>query len=103
MSPRTISCRIPQELSEALEEICKEKGLTITEAITIGLQNVCEGKIPLTPMRGRVVHCLICGFTLYPSFPEEGKYILWACPKCGYRGRTEEPEWRTIQDFEISK
>lgn len=101
--PRTISCRIPDELFDALEQTCKEKGINISQAVIIGLQKVTEGKVPLTPMRGKAVHCSICGFALYAIFPEKGNFILWACPRCGFRGRTEEPEWRTVQDFEISK
>lgn len=97
--PRTISCRIPDELFQAVEEVCKEKGLNITQAVTIGLQKVCEGKIPLTGMRGKVVGCPVCGFALYPMF--KSTFILWACAKCGFRGKGEEPEWRSLQKFEI--
>lgn len=98
---RTISCRLSDELFRAVEDVCKEKGLNITEAVTIGLKKVCEGKIPVTPLRGKAVYCPVCGFALYPVF--EKNYILWACARCGFRGQSEEPEWRSAQKFTIER
>lgn len=48
-----------------------------------------------------VVLCPICRFPLQSDL--KGNDILWACPKCGYRGVSPEPEWREIQDFKIKE
>jgi len=76
MTSRTISCRIPQQLFEAVQRICKEKKLTLTDAITIALNKLCQDKISLAPVTEKVAYCPICGFTLYAIFPEKKRHIL---------------------------
>jgi len=46
-------------------------------------------------------YCPICGGILYPHFPEEGNFIWWLCPKCGYKGESQEPEWKQLQEYKI--
>jgi predicted transcriptional regulator len=49
----------------------------------------------------KTVLCPMCRFPLQSDL--NGNDILWACPKCGYRGVSPEPEWREIQDFKIKE
>lgn len=90
---RTISCRIPQDLYESLQDLATEKRITMTEAIVAGLRKVCEGKIALMPpnWEKRVPFCPQCNFILYPEY--SGKVAHLACFRCGFYTSLPEPEW----------
>lgn len=50
----------------------------------------------------KAVLCPICKGNLYPDMSGD-KDLLWGCPKCGYRGISEEPEWRKIQKIKLEE
>lgn len=91
---RTISCRVSEDLYQALQELATEKGITMTEAIVAGLKKVCEGKIPLNPtdLEAKIPFCPDCGFILLSE--HSGGRLHLVCFRCGFFTYVHEPEYR---------
>ena len=49
----------------------------------------------------KTVLCPVCQFPLFPSL--DGPDVIWGCVRCGYRGASEEPEWKEIEEFNIKE
>ena len=87
---KLINARIPDELLQAVEKLCTEKGVTISEAIRSALQELVRGKVKMVPtsLSKRADVCPICGHELHTY--QEGRDVYLICILCdwsGYLGR----------------
>jgi len=81
---KVISTRVSDELYEALQELCTQNNVSVSQGLAQAVQGLVQGKIRMRALGKRDI-CPRCGSEVHLLEAPGNKLFFW-CPRCDWVG-----------------